>query len=100
MKQAFEFERFTPPALNENILRRKLEQRDQRRRTVLLTTAGALFELLFVLLGLLNWYAVPALALASIGFAVVSVVGSGVIAIVYAQKGEASYGIGFENRHI
>lgn len=87
MRQTFEFERFTPPALNENILWRELEKRAERRRTILLAAAGALLEALFVLLGLLCWYAVPTLALACISFAVVSMVGSGVIAIVYALKG-------------
>lgn len=97
MKQTFDFERFPPPALNENILRRELEKRAERRRTILLVAAGALFEALFVLLGLLCWYAAPALALASISFAVVSAVGSGVITIIYAQKGGADHGAGYEN---
>ena len=44
MKQTFDFEQFTPPVLNENILRRELEKRTERRRTVLLAVAGALFE--------------------------------------------------------
>ena len=37
MKQTFDFEQFAPPILNENILRRELEKRAERRRTVLLT---------------------------------------------------------------
>lgn len=100
MRQTFDFERFTPPVLSESILRRELERRAQRRRTVLLAVAGALIEVLLVLLGLLCWYAVPALALASISFAAVSMVGSGVIVIVYAQKGEVNYGTGCENGNI
>lgn len=93
MKQTFDFEQFAPPILNENILRRELEKRAERRRTVLLTIAGALFQAVFILLGLLCWNAVPTLTLACIGFAIVSMVGSGVIAIVYAQKGGANYGL-------
>lgn len=100
MKQTFDFERFDPPVLNENILQRELERRAERRRTVLLAVAGALFEAVFVLLGVLCWYAAPALALASISFAVVSAVGSGVITIIYAQKGGAGYGTGYENGNI
>ena len=34
MKQTFDFERFAPPVLNENILRRELEKRAERRHTV------------------------------------------------------------------
>ena len=92
MKQTFHFEQFDPPILNEKILRRELEKRAERRRTVLLVIAGALFQALFILLGLLCWNTAPAVTLACIGFAVVSVVGSGVIAIVYAQKGGTSNG--------
>lgn len=92
MKQVFDFEQFTPPALNERLLRRELEKRAERRRTVLLVIAGALLQVLFILLGLLCWSPAPAVALACVSFAVASVVGSGVIAIVYAQKGGASCG--------
>lgn len=92
MKTVLDFERFTPPALNERLLRRELEKRTRRRRTVLLAVAGALFQAVFILLGLLCWSALPALSLACVGFAVVSTAGSGVITIIYTQKGEASYG--------
>lgn len=93
MKQTFDFEQFDPPILNENILRRELEKRAVRQRTVLLTIAGALFQAVFVLLGLLYWSTAPALALACVGFAIISMVGSGVITIIYAQRGGASYGL-------
>ena len=100
MKQTFDFERFTPPVLNENILRRELEKRTERRRTILLTIAGALFEVVFILLGLLCWNTTPALTLVGIGLAVASMMGSGVIAIVYTQKGGTSYGLVYENSNI
>lgn len=92
MKKTFDFEQFDPPVLNENILRRKLEKREARRRTILLAVAGALLETLFVLLGLLCWNAAPMLAVGCICFAMVSTVGSGVITIVFTQKGGANYG--------
>jgi len=92
MKQTYDFERFTPPVLNERMLRRELQKRAERRRTILLAVAGVLFEVLFVLLGLLCLEAYPILALGCIGFAVVSAVGSGVIVIVFAQKGGIRYG--------
>ena len=94
MKQTFHFEQFEPPILNEKLLRRELEKRAERRRTVLLVIAGALFQALFVLLGLSCWNIAPAVTLACIGFAIVSVTGSGVIAIVYVQEGGKSYGLG------
>ncbi len=95
MKQVFDFEQFTPPVLNEKLLRRELEKRSEQRRTVLLAVTGALFQAVFVLLGLLCWNTIPALTLVGIGFAIVSMVGSGVITIVYAQKGGANYGPGY-----
>ncbi len=100
MKQTFDFEQFDPPILNENILRRELEKRAERRRTVLLTVAGALFEAVFILLGLLCWNTAPALTLIGIGLSVASMMGSGIIAIVYTQKGGASYGPVYENSNI
>ena len=92
MKQTFHFEQFDPPILNEKILRRELEKRAERRRTVLLAITGTLFQAAFILLGLLCWNAAPAVTLACVGFAVVSAVGSGVIAIVYTQKGGTNCG--------
>lgn len=95
MKQTFNFEQFDPPFLNERMLRRELERKAEQRRTVLLAVAGALFQAVFILFGLLCWNTIPALTLACIGFAIVSMVGSGVITIVYAQKGGATYGPGY-----
>ena len=92
MKQTFNFEQFTPPVLNERILQRELEKRAERRRTVLLAIAGVLFQAVFILLGLLCWSTAPMITLACIGFAIVSMVGSGIITIVYVQKGGANYG--------
>ena len=92
MKQVFNFEQFTPPILNERILRRELEKRAEQRRTVLLAVAGALFQAVFILLGLLFWNPIPTLTLVCISFAIISMMGSGVITIIYAQKGEANYG--------
>lgn len=92
MKQTYNFERFTPPVLNERMLRRELQKRTERQRTILLAVAGALFEALFVLLGLLFMEAYPILALGCICFAIISTVGSGVITIVFTQKGGMSCG--------
>lgn len=87
MKQTYNFEQFEPPILNERILQQELKKREERWRTILLAAAGVLFQALFVLLGLLCWDTAPALAFVSICFAVISIAGSGVITIVFAQKG-------------
>ena len=90
--KSYDFERFDPPVLTEKALRRELERRAERRHTILLAVAGALFETLFVLLGFLCAEAFPILALGCICFAVVSMAGSGIIAIVFTQKGEMNCG--------
>ena len=90
MRQTFDFERFDPPTLNERMLRRKVEERQERRRTVLLAIAGALLETALVLLGLLYWTVFPALGLGCFCFALISTAGGGAVAIVFVQKGGAN----------
>lgn len=90
MTPSFDFERFDPPALDERDLRRELERREARRNTILLAIAGALFQALFVLLGVLYLEIFPVLALGCFCFALVSMGGSGAVAIVFTQKGGAS----------
>lgn len=90
MRQTFDFERFDPPILNERMLRRKLEERQERRRTVLLAVAGALLEAALVLLGLLYWTISPALGLGCFCLALISTASGGAVAIVFVQKGGAN----------
>lgn len=87
MRPTYDFERFDPPVLNERMLRRELEKRAERRRTILIAIAGALLQIAAVLLALLvrAWY--PALTLTVVCSAILSAAGGGVIAIVYVQKG-------------
>lgn len=90
MKTSYDFERFDPPALDERALRRELDRRAGLRRTILLAVAGALIQTLLVVFGLLYLEAFPTLALGCICFAIISTAGSGVITIVYTQKGGTS----------
>ncbi len=87
MRRTCDFERFDPPALTEKSLRRELARREQRKRTVLLALAGTLLEVLLALLGLLYLEFFPALGLGCICSAIVSMAGSGAVAIVFVQKG-------------
>ena len=91
MKQTDYFDRFDPPVLNERMLRRELEKRQERRRTVLLAVAGAMLELALVLLAVLVRGQFPELSLGCICFAIISTAGSAAIAIVYTQKGGESH---------
>lgn len=94
MKQTYDFERFDPPVLNESMLRRELEKRAERRRTVLLAIAGALIQIAAVLFAVLvrEWY--PAVSLAVMCSAILSTAGGGVIVILYVQRGGADYDCG------
>lgn len=92
MRQTYDFERFAPPVLNENMLRRELERRAERRRTVLLAIAGALLQVAAVLFAVLvrEWY--PVLSLAVVCSAILSTAGGGAAVIVYAQRGGTDCG--------
>lgn len=92
MTPSYDFERFDPPALDERALRRELERREARRNTILLAIAGALFQALFVLLGVLYLEVFPLLSLGCFCFVLISTAGSGAVAIVYVQKGEVNCG--------
>ena len=48
MKQIYNFEQYTPPVLNENMLREELEQRRLRWQTALLALAGILLQVVAV----------------------------------------------------
>ena len=91
MKQTYDFDQFTPPVLNEKMLRRELQKRAERRYTVLLAIAGVLFNALFILLGILCLDIYPLLAFGCICFTVVSTIGSTAIAIVFTQKGGVNH---------
>ena len=87
MKQIYDFDRYSPPVLNENMLRGELEKRRKKRQTILLAIGGVLFEIAALLMGVLTRESYPVVTLACLCHAVISSAGSGVIAVVYAQKG-------------
>ena len=51
MKQIYDFNRYPPPVLNENMLRDKLEKRSKKRLTILLAVSGVLLQIVALLLG-------------------------------------------------
>lgn len=91
MKQIYNFEAAQPPALNENVIRSELEKRRKKWQTVLVAMAGILFQTAILLLGLMAADEYPAFEFMSILYVVVSIAGSGAIAIVFAQKKEKIY---------
>lgn len=87
MKQIYDFDRYSPPVLYENMLREELEKRRKKRQTILLAIGGVLFEIAALLMGVLTRESYPVVTLACLCHVVISSAGSGVIAVVYAQKG-------------
>ncbi len=87
MKQTDYFEGFNPPALNEAMLRRELERREARRRTVLLALAGAMLQIAAVLFAVLARRQYPLLSLAVVCLAILSTAAGVAAVIVYAQRG-------------
>lgn len=91
MKQIYDFERERPPVLNEAMLRRELEGRRVRRSALLILLSGVLLQLALLLFSFLVFGEYPAMALAVQCYVVVSMAGSGAIAIMYVQKGGECY---------
>ena len=87
MKQIYDFDRYPPPVLNENMLRDKLEKRSKKRLTILLAVSGVLLQIVALLLEVLTSSLYPMLSVCCLVYQLISMTGGGVIAVVYAQKG-------------
>lgn len=87
MKQIYDFDRYPPPVLNENMLRDKLEKRSKKRQIILLAAGGVLLQITALLLGVLTSSLYPMLSVCCLVYQLVSMSGGGVIAVIYAQKG-------------
>ena len=87
MKLIYIFEREAPPALTENILRIKLEQRRLSRQTALLAAGGILLQTVILTLGLFAWNMAPLLTVLCGGSVLVSAAGSAAIVVLYTRRG-------------
>lgn len=87
MKLIYIFEREAPPALTENILRIKLEQRRLSRQTALLAAGGILLQIVILTLGLFAWNMAPLLTVLCGDSVLVSAAGSAAIAVLYTRRG-------------
>ena len=80
MKQIYDFSRQPPPPLCERELRRRLDGRNQQRWAAALALAGALWQLALLLLALGLATVSPALGLAALAYAALSL-------LVHPQQG-------------
>ena len=87
MNLIYIFEREAPPALTENILRIKLEQRRLSRQTALLAAGGILLQIVILTLGLFAWNMAPLLTVLCGGSVLMSAAGSAAIAVLYTRRG-------------
>ena len=90
MKQIYNFEQQTPPALNENVLRAELERRRLRWQTALIAVAGLLIQILLVMLGIFVRNEYPLITVVCLTYVVLSTTGSGILAIVCTREGGLS----------
>ena len=87
MKQIYDFEAKTPPALNENMLMEALENRNKKKQVTLLAVAGFLFQVALLFIGYLAFKTHPIITIICIAYAVISTVASLAITIIHTQKG-------------
>lgn len=92
MDQIYDFEQHSPPILNENILRAKLENQKLRRQTALVAVAGILLQIVMLLFGLISFEVYPLIALVCMGYVVLAATGGSVVALVFVKKGGKIYG--------
>jgi len=89
VKQIYNFEAHTPPALNENMLRAEQERRKVRAQTTMLAVAALLMQVAVLIFGVAVMSMYPLLTALCIGYVAVSTTGAGVVAAVYTRKGGA-----------
>lgn len=91
MKQIYNFEQYHPPALNERMLRARMEQRRLRRQMAVIALAGALVSIVLMMLAFLAMEEMPVFAIGCFVYVILSAAGGGALAIIYSQKGGIMY---------
>ena len=86
MNRIYEFERATPPALSEAILRKKLETRTLRRHAFLVAIAGALTQIFLLTLAMVLYSFNPLISMVTVGYVLLSTVGAGIFAVVFWKQ--------------
>ena len=90
MKQIYNFEQHTPPVLNENMLRTKMEQRKLRWQMALIAFASISIQVVLVMLGVFTIKEFPIISYICTFYVIFSTTGGSVLAIVYTRKGGLS----------
>lgn len=86
MKLSYDFSGYKPPALDEKKLIEIAHARQLAKRTLILTVASLITNISLVLLAfIISPYSLAA-GLACLGYLCVSLIGSGIIAAVFAKR--------------
>ena len=86
MKPIYDFEQAVPPVLTEKVLRKRLEQQQLHRQTILVSLGGALMQLCLLVLAMMlqPWY--PLLSVLTVAYVLFSAAGTGILAVVFWKQ--------------
>lgn len=90
MEHSFDFELAQPPVLNENMLRRELERRSERRKVWLLLLAALVWVAAAVIAGVSWLGSAPLLAFACLGYAVLTLAAGTTATVLRLVRGRGS----------
>ncbi len=86
MNQIYYFDSYSPPLLNEAMLRRERERRREQRAIAAAATGGALILLCLLTLAFSLFPVAPKAAIVLSVYLTLSVMGAGVVALVFVTQ--------------
>ncbi len=86
MNQIYYFDSYSPPLLNEAMLRRERERRREQRAIAAAATGGALILLCLLTLAFFLFPVAPKAAIVLFVYLTLSVMGAGVVALVFVTQ--------------
>lgn len=86
MNQIYHFDSYSPPVLNEAMLRRKLERRREQRAIAAAAVGGVLTLFCLLALAFLLFPIAPRAAMLLSVYLTLSVMGAGVVTLVFAAQ--------------
>lgn len=86
MNQIYHFDSYSPPVLNEAMLRRERERRRQQRSVAAAAVGGTLILLCLLTLALLLFPIAPQVSIILSLYLTLSVMGAGAVALVFLKQ--------------
>lgn len=86
MNQIYHFDSYSPPLLNEAMLRRERERRREQRAVIATAAGGALSLFSLLVLAFFLFPVAPKAAIVLSVYLTVSVMGAGVVALVFLTQ--------------